>query len=624
MKEWQGKNAVPSWHAKGFRSATTVLVCVLVLMSSSCGIRPESDRVEDTSLDSYEEITAESGPHTVSGEIPLRLAQVLKSPSRYHRTVALYDLLRGADEDSLVQIARRATSLPSRRDIHFVQDAVFRKLSSTDPLRAIELLEANFNTDRDHMIRAVFGEWASSNLDTAIIHAANLSEHERLLVMYEVMQSQPYLVLERLKNIAKQLKVEWEFDNWNSAFKQLEYIEDPRSHWFSVVSEDAFDESYQENLVRAATHWVRVGGTDVLQEIGASIEESGIRHTVLVDTLRSVVEYDAETAFEMASSLHGIDNANAMSAIAVEWGLLDPHGALQRIEKISESDRKLSLQRSVVRVWAHKNTIDFLENMNSVPDNLQSWGQQLALEAVLRQDPEVAATRLGEVNDSATRITIARKVALEWSRYDAFDALEWVLANADTAADLQTLGAVLGNLSIKDPNLALEKALEQPTSKSSVGAETFVIAKVLTMDVDKAIAMVPHLRENSKPLSYRFIAYQLIQNGEANRAIEFGETIPSDSRKDYFVYLFGQWNQEDRTSLLENLNGFARDDVKSYAAKVLDFENKRNGILSDEELRMVESLLDERNYSDISASQISLATLPPHYTLAAQGRGKLE
>ena len=144
-----------------------------------------------------------------------------------------------------------------------------------------------------------------------------------------------------------------------------------------------------------------------------------------------------------------------------------------------------------------------------------------------------------------------------------------------------------------------------------------MLASVVEADIDDAINMLPKLRDSAKPLSHKFIAFYLLLRGHTDRALEFGSNLSESHRKDYFVYLFGQWRESDHRTLLDELDHFTSDDIKYYAAKVLEYENQDRAFLSEEDLNTVESILESMNIEGITDMQISMASVWPYSFLGA-------
>lgn len=553
---------------------------------------------------------------------PSPLDALFEHDSKFTQLESLYKLIGNKDEQQLLDLARQATHRTDRGERNLVQESVFMRLSSINPQRSLELVNEFSNRDHDHMIRAIFNEWFHSDLDSAIAHAATLSETSRLLIMHELVRCQLNLSRDSEHEMAIRLGVESHYITWAVARQDLAYIADPKSRWQSAVANMESDSSETPwiELGRIAQTWVRQQGIGVIREIASSLDDADLRRRVVRSTLKESVGIDPEGVLALAQTLPGINNESNFHNVLAAWTRISPQDALRFASSYHESGTRRMYQERVLLVWGRKDPQGFLDQLDSIPKELRDWAQRQALETLVYRDPEATATLLKNVDDSNTKLRISRVLAREWSNLDVHAALDWLLSDEELASDLRSIGTALQQLAKTDPKLALEKALDQSIDAGSVGPETFVMASVSAANIDEAISMLPSLRENAKPLSHKFIAYYLLRNGETDQALEFGGSIPESYRKDYFVYLFGQWRQSNYHSLLDGLEQFPTDDIKYYAAKVLESENQRSGFLSDKQLRAVESILESMSIDGITGSQLGMSILPPHSFLGVQGR----
>ncbi len=521
------------------------------------------------------------------------LDAIFEHESKFLRLAELHQLIERADERQLMRLARQASRRDSESERTLAHEVVFRRLSGIDPIRALELVNELSDPDDDHMIRAIFNEWFHSDLEAAVSHAKTLSKETRVLVMHELVQSQLSPSEEFERTTAEELKVFWYHRAWAAARLEFTYIADPKTEWQSIATAARADPqgTSWDQIERIAQSWVIEEGIGVISEISASLDGTEIQGGIVNNILIASVRLDPSAVVELAANLPGIDNARAVQGVLTEWTRISPDEAFQNASSHLESQRRRVQEQLVVDVWARSDPTTLLSQLASIPEDLRNRALRQALWDLVQRDPQITAEFLSEVDDAETRLDIARKLSQEWSSIDVDAALDWILSDAELASHTPTLGPALQALAKIDPELALQIALDQPVDSNAEGAETFVLVGVVEADIDDAIAMLPNLREGARPLSHKFIGFYLLLRGHTDRALEFGSNLPESYRKDYFIYLFGQWRQSDHRGLLDQLNHIKSDELRYYAAKVLDYENQRHGFLLDKDLSTVETIL---------------------------------
>lgn len=540
--------------------------------------------------------------------------------SRIAQSVQLFQLTEGRDEEFLLELARQAVLLPSVLDRDLTQSVVFRRLGAMDPDRALVLLGEFPNQDTHHMIRAIFQEWLHADMDTAIESAIAMSEPAKVAVLKEILNSRYDLSESALRDVAKKFDIGRRFDRWWTEHREFAFVADPESEWYSIVERNSKSASDTEELKRLANLWIQRDGVDVLIDISNSLPNGPVRHEVVAGSFRYAAKLDPRPVFQLANALPHVDNVSLASKVAFEWGISDPRAALEEISTIKEFGARTRFQESVARSWGIYEPEEMLENISLIHQSLRRDACSRAVERVLYSDPQESARLLEKVDDSQIKLYVARRIGNVWATSDADASLNWALSDEDIGKDLQTVGRILEKMAHNTPNLALEKALEQPiTANSGVGAEAFVIASVSRNDPEEAISMLPKLREGSKELSYKLIADALIRNFNPERALELSADLAESKREEYLMFVFGHWVRNDNQGLLRKLEHLPADDSKFYAARVLDHYHSIHSHLSEEDLKSVKSILETGEFNEIPAMDLLQAAWPPYSVLSAQG-----
>ncbi|MYD80934.1 MAG: hypothetical protein F4X44_10020 [Gammaproteobacteria bacterium] len=207
-----------------------------------------------------------------------------------------------------------------------------------------------------------------------------------------------------------------------------------------------------------------------------------------------------------------------------------------------------------------------------MPGGLRNKAEDMAMWAIAQSNPDDAVNLLANLTNPDRKRSLAKEIALNWSRIDVHEALDWAGSGqfSDPKLQWEVLSIVLRELAYNDLELAMQTALNQPLPSSGDGLESIVIDELVNTDVDKAIEMLSEVRDGrTKILAFTSTAKALVHIGEFDQAIELHEQLPESRRSNYFSELFGEWTNTDPASLVAMLDELPSEQLKKNAATQL-------------------------------------------------------
>jgi hypothetical protein len=130
--------------------------------------------------------------------------------------------------------------------------------------------------------------------------------------------------------------------------------------------------------------------------------------------------------------------------------------------------------------------------------------------------------------------------------------------------------------------------------------EAQVIANIAYSDIEKALALLSHVREGPT-LAYALnsVGSALVRNGDIDEAWMLSQRLPEAQRETYYHSVVSAWASHDATELYESIDSLPSDGIKSFAAMRLISFNKWSRNLDDDQVNHAKSYLNERDSKSI-------------------------
>ena len=258
-----------------------------------------------------------------------------------------------------------------------------------------------------------------------------------------------------------------------------------------------------------------------------------------------------------------------------------------------------------------------MEITDTLPDHLQSPATLQAIRRIAQYSPEEASRLVAAMPPGSEKTQAASNVANIWIHQDHHAALQWVLNEPSITENRRTiLQSFLYWLVDIDPQLALGTALAQPIDESKpdsegIGMEHAVISLLARRDLDKAIEILPQVREGpTRFLAIETVAVELVGAGEIDQAFSMARQIPEANRDSFYIAIAMAWARTDPEGMLESMNRFPSTRARSKAAIVIVRLNETNENLSDEQIAEAKKFLsdeDEKNFENVGSELIRSA-----------------
>ena len=510
----------------------------------------------------------------------------------FDRTVALLNLLAGADQQQLVKLIQQSKEIEHYSQRRSIQNAIFQRFASLNPKGALTHIATMPRFERDALISTTFSEWALKDLDGAIAHATSLEGFKKHAALRAILQSRDDLSEDLRQEIARRVGNERLAIELIAQSNLAQSMESPEQAWNALVNDDIGNASQTGLLIQVAEAWFDKSGLSVLEEINRSLVDWQTRQSILTAIVNRIVQSDPHGAFDYVRGMDD-DGNNLLLVVARAWASLDPETALNAAQTIEAGLVRRNLEWSIVQVWASSDPHFILENLDRIPETSRAMAQSQAIMAIARTSPEQAAQLMAGMDDPTSRYSVAYTIVSNWVRTDVNAALDWVLNNGDLKELRgQLLPLVLGRLARDDPEFAMQVALNQPVGSNGSGLEYTVLSYIAGVDPQKALSMLPRVRDGQTSLwAHISVGGALVRAGQTDSALKLASNLQESDRERYFGNLVSTWASNDAQDLYDNIDQLPTAEVKSSAALTLITWNSWQKILSQDQIDRAKTFL---------------------------------
>lgn len=529
------------------------------------------------------------------------LDEIAQFTSPFKRTLELHILLSHASEEQVLKLLAETEGIEVRKRLR-VQKPILQRLAQLNPEKAYTQIALLEGTDHSQLIYCVFMEWSSYDLEEAVEFASSLDDSERIEALNGILTERSDLSEEERRLIARRLGNEQYAINLIMQEKLSKPIVNPEETWNELVGEVQENPGQFWMLATVARAWVEKDGMGILDEVSETITNTETRQFVLNSVLRLVTENDPDRAFEFALKLDNNPTGlhSLVLAVARSWVKFDPQSALKAVSGVERTSLRNRLEDSVVREWAYEKPREVLSLIESLPDSLHSTATTAAVSSLVQEDPQEAAEFVASMSGSA-KASAANSLLMSWTRGTDYEsAIDWLL-NEPQISDLKSLllPQALSYLVSVDPQLAMQKALDQPISEDQLGLEVTVIGHLSYQDPDEARDFLSKVRTGStQTVAYQQVGMSFVRNGEIEKTLNLAQELPSSSRAEYFEPILETWTRYDHKGLLKSIDRLPSAEIQSKAALLLLENNERStnlSKLSKEDEKRVRQLLSEED-----------------------------
>ena len=585
----------------------TACVLYLLLDNSNSSLGNPSNKTAKTEPVSYSN-TASTTNSSVSREnasTPSSVADIVFSKHAFARKATITFWAESLTEDQALTRLDQATS-PSWRvssaDRIDLQTVLLQKLSLSAPERALKFALARDEQEHAWMVKVIFGIWASTHLDDAIVRAKKLDDHLVQTALSAILSTRDDLPLDRHREIAKELGREnVAFINY---FEHLTRspIKNPKDTWSEIVdiaSQEGLQVISQYRLSRLGVAWVNKEGMAALDEIRTSLPADFNSTLIFSMIFSSLAENAPQETFDYVIN-NFADQARELiqdSSLLSKWARSDPLAMIAAVRNVPGPGFPHQLFTQAVSEWAESNPRHCLEHMEQIPRAYRLEARRTAIRVIARTSPAEAAEYVLNTPGSDSRRWSAEFLVQQWSDQDVDGAVGWVrdLPEEDPMR-FELIESLAFNLVYTDPEVAFQLALEQPIKEerhfpsAASSLESRLLNRIAQYDLDLALELLPQVRDvgHSKVSAYTYIGSSLFEQGEAEQAISLANELSAKQQTRYFFGVVLRRALRDPNGLIEVFDDFPNE-LKSKVALTIRVSARASRTLSAEEIAWLES-----------------------------------
>lgn len=541
---------------------------------------------------------------TRSSERPLEAGSLLQQPQDFNQVVEWYSLLSVADEDTLRELLEDSRSIASYSRGQAARSTIIRRYASISPSRALELVQTLPKHEQESLLPGVFSEWAILDLDEAVSFTNSLDFRAKQIALQTILRTRDDLPVESRNQLAKKLDGESFADALIGEENALSLIENPQAAWNTLVSDGQVNQFRVSSFVQIAVEWIDKDGLEVLEQIATSMNEEVDNSEEILSQIAIVVaQTNAEDAFNFVATLDPTVQRWLMNALVRAWSVIDPGAALRAVDTLDENSPARYEVWGILYRWIRTDPNEILPILDTFSQQVKSQAMERILAETVRTSPQNALRLMSDWENAGYNLaSVTRPFVREWSEIDPRASLDWLLSQADKNLFLYSamMEDALEALTPVDWKRAFEVAIEQPLENTHVpGAEAHVIREISEFDVDKAVELLPQVRESSMSLSILWTGQALVDDGRPLKAFELAEQLPEDRREWIYNSIAQHWAGNGAQELFERLDTLQTPLWQSHVAKGLIWQNMWNSVLTNDQLDHVKTFLSESHAEDV-------------------------
>ena len=607
----------------GIGVTSVVYWLIMVPNSSDQGVEVIAPVPQSTS----EQLAREhSEPADVSGSRQSPVAAIsslhdlANIDSAFERGLALWIFLADSNESQAARLLSQSQEISSYIVRNDIQRTIVKRLAQLNPKRAFsELRELGSQSHPGQFVSIIFQDWSRSNLDEAVAYAQTSSIDWKDTALRAILEERKDLSEQVLRSIARDLGNEQVVDEAITQRKFDDAIENPGIAWNELIADLQNDPQHRYNILQVASAWVEKSGLSVLDQISQSLTNLETRQHVIRQILFDVAYTNPRGALQYALTIQNDTHNSIITGVIRNWARTDPQSAFAAASEVEENSIRRALEKQVAQTWAHNEPREVLKGIGALPEHARESAIISALGTIAAESPKEAALLVARLENGSAKTNAATNVVRNWANQDHKAALDWIL-NEPGVEDIrsQILGPIMHTLVEVDPQLAMDTALSQPIAKGEggqwrgmgIGLEFNVISSLAYADMDRAIEMLPKVREGiTKTQAYSVVSGALIQNGEVDKALDIVQKAPESERTNLYGIVTTSWAANDPEGLLGSMDRLPSKEIKSQAALVLvSFSqfNQFDSGLSDEQIEQAKKFLTDEDAKSLEKREANM------------------
>ncbi len=487
--------------------------------------------------------------------------------------------LQELDVNELLPLVEQSAAIENSAAIAELQSLLLGELARLDPVEALNTIWSFPSVQWNDLLVVVFGEWSIVDLDQAVRSAMSLNGPARETAVQAILAKQEDLSNPALLRVTSEEGIDQAVVEQVRAGEAMALIDQPRLAWNLLLHDDVSNKHQTELLIQVAEEWMRQDGVEVVgllyNELCRRDNEFYLKDWGLFESiLASAVEHEPQRVFDFVLTMQVEDQQELAPSLLSLWSQRDPREAFAATAKIESALLRARVESLVTMNWANKDSRDLLNNIAQLPRNSRKSAVSSAI-GNLAQDTPMEALEwirtLQHVTDAVDEETEHLLVQV-WSRSDPVSAMEWVRSNtaSDSTKRARMIQWALREYALVNPEKALSAALEEVPHRwhGMTGLESLVIDSLAgPRNVDKAIEMLPRVRESAVGASYYAVGYALVQFNRWDDALALAENLTSDKQLEYFTRIVPAWGPFNIKELIDRFPLLPSEEIRSATAR---------------------------------------------------------
>lgn len=240
--------------------------------------------------------------------------------------------------------------------------------------------------------------------------------------------------------------------------------------------------------------------------------------------------------------------------------------------------------------------------------------KQRAIRSLAFSDPKVGLRYIEDVPEGKERREVVFNALLNWVQTDAVQAIEWTLNDPLAERHRKELMPMLP-INVTEDNIdrLMELALNHPLDESGEGFERHIVARLAFVDVEKAKALIPKVREGRTRLMAQVaIGFSSIfSRNDPSESIAYSDQVADNQKSEYFGLVLGGWAMRQPQQAYDYIDQLPSTESRARAAVWLIAYNtyNRNVTYSEEQIEYLTSYLTERELKELEDDKLWQKTM---------------
>lgn len=555
-------------------------------------------------------------------------ASPLEDKTLHHDAIQRYvmvytyvdELPAGSVRGRLLETAKARKKKWSPRVLQELQIALLQRLTSINPMQALEFALGSTEETRESFVGTVFDTWATFDLEAAIGQAMQLTSEYEDRALDAIVGTQLHVSLPKLREIAMSLGLNKSriIESYAETIN-AESIEDPERAWYELVEFTKEDHPRFDNralLERFAILWFKRDGFDVIKKI-RSMKGNGSSYEAVIKYL---AQESPHVAFEYLRGLSGRKHLLEDQVMSI-WVKTDPVAALKAVADIQQHDLREDFQRDIANEWGSQEPRYILRNLHVLPAHSRPVAVQASIEEIAKSSLQEAGKLALQIEDSELQTVGVGWLLYYWSEREPSTLLDWLSQDLSRSSVIEEVRVQLVyNILDFDPVRAFQLARELPIADweldwnerfqlsllnipfktSGLGLEAQIMDDIAGSDVQTALELLPYVREgDTKTVATLQVGYALRYQGEINQALNLAEQLPESDREKYYKGIVDEWILSDPKGLVDAISKFQTKNLRSIVALQLLRWNRRHDELSDNQVKNLQPYLTDAARFDL-------------------------